>query len=584
MDHQSENPKDTPDTGSAGWMPPERPPERPPESSYSPSPGSQYPPTASGPMPRHPHDRPIGRGYALPAWIVIILMVAFTILMLQLQPEPESTEGDPLGVMLMQIQSRLFVGMANSSINTTEKKDILAQAEPTLNLGSVDQRLRFAVFAAELAGPAEAKRVLDDLDLEIADELAKPVPEGEAGFSVTEEQAAVKAVLHKLYDVDELESAEPAVDLPPADGDTDAEVNGDTANEAEAAPGIQDASADDQDLIPPPALDGLTPDDRDLLVAELGWFGELALHPPGSADKAARDDVLKPALGVFWTGVVAMAGAFILGFIGFVLLVVLLVVACMGGARSGVQPGGAHHGLYAETFAIWLLLHFSMQIGAELLGVLAPQQGLLLSMTAFFASLAALAWPVIRGVPWSVVRRDIGWTLGRAPVLEPGVGVMGYAMAIPLLFMGLCGTLLLMLLQGGGAEGGPFDSTAGPAHPIFLEIANGGLWPRVQILVLAAVAAPIIEETMFRGVLYRHLRDATRSFGIWLSVIISAFINGFIFAAIHPQGWLAIPALMSLAFAFIVVREWRGTIIPSMIVHGISNGLIMSMVMYMVGT
>ena len=34
---------------------------------------------------------------------------------------------------------------------------------------------------------------------------------------------------------------------------------------------------------------------------------------------------------------------------------------------------------------------------------------------------------------------------------------------------------------------------------------------------------------------------------------------------------------MSLAFAFVLVREWRGTIIPSMVVHATSNGLIMSL-------
>ena len=80
---------------------------------------------------------------------------------------------------------------------------------------------------------------------------------------------------------------------------------------------------------------------------------------------------------------------------------------------------------------------------------------------------------------------------------------------------------------------------------------------------------------MFRGVLYRHLRSATGHLGTGLSILVSGTLNGFLFAAIHPQGWVAIPALMSLAWAFILVREWRGTLVPSMVVHGISNGLLM---------
>ena len=32
---------------------------------------------------------------------------------------------------------------------------------------------------------------------------------------------------------------------------------------------------------------------------------------------------------------------------------------------------------------------------------------------------------------------------------------------------------------------------------------------------------------------------------------------------------------MSLAYSFILLREWRGTLIPSMVAHGVSNGIVM---------
>jgi membrane protease YdiL (CAAX protease family) len=47
----------------------------------------------------------------------------------------------------------------------------------------------------------------------------------------------------------------------------------------------------------------------------------------------------------------------------------------------------------------------------------------------------------------------------------------------------------------------------------------------------------------------------------------------FCFAVIHPQGFLAVPALMALAVAFTLMREWRGTVLPSMIAHGINNAV-----------
>jgi membrane protease YdiL (CAAX protease family) len=61
------------------------------------------------------------------------------------------------------------------------------------------------------------------------------------------------------------------------------------------------------------------------------------------------------------------------------------------------------------------------------------------------------------------------------------------------------------------------------------------------------------------------------------------FLVSFVFAAIHPQGWVAIPALMSIAVGMNLLREWRGSLIPSMVVHGLSNGIVVSMMVLMLG-
>jgi membrane protease YdiL (CAAX protease family) len=183
------------------------------------------------------------------------------------------------------------------------------------------------------------------------------------------------------------------------------------------------------------------------------------------------------------------------------------------------------------------------------------------------------------------VRKDIGWTFGRQPLLEPIAGLAGYLMALPLLAIGVGITLLLIMLQDAlKGEGSTFGPAGGPAHPIIEQLGGAGLWPKIQILILAAVAAPIVEETMFRGVLYRHLRDGTRAMGAVMSILAAGTVSGFLFAAIHPQGWVAIPALMGLAYAFVIVREWRGTLIPAMIIHGVSNGIVMTMLIVLLST
>src|SRR5207245_6666160 len=123
-----------------------------------------------------------------------------------------------------------------------------------------------------------------------------------------------------------------------------------------------------------------------------------------------------------------------------------------------------------------------------------------------------------------------------------------------LVAFGFVVTVLILLFEGalqglgGGTEN--FNPSHFPSHPIVEYVARHDWSARFQILLLASVIAPIVEETVFRGVLYRHLREASAGFGLILSVLCSATLVSFIFAVIHPQGLVAVPPLMGLAFAF----------------------------------
>ena len=57
----------------------------------------------------------------------------------------------------------------------------------------------------------------------------------------------------------------------------------------------------------------------------------------------------------------------------------------------------------------------------------------------------------------------------------------------------------------------------------------------------------------------------------------------FIFAAIHPQGALGIPVLMAPAIGFTAAREWRGSLVPSMTVHALNNGLVLLLLILTAG-
>jgi membrane protease YdiL (CAAX protease family) len=102
---------------------------------------------------------------------------------------------------------------------------------------------------------------------------------------------------------------------------------------------------------------------------------------------------------------------------------------------------------------------------------------------------------------------------------------------------------------------------------------NNG-WMIGLMVIVACVAAPIVEETMFRGVLYRHLRDWIPGNGRAASVFFACLVNSFVFAAIHPQGLIGIPMLGLLAVGFSLVREWRDSLLGPILMHALNNGII----------
>jgi membrane protease YdiL (CAAX protease family) len=459
--------------------------------------------------------------------------VVFAIALQYLPLDPAAADtADRVGLTLMRMQSQYIVGVNDLMGNSAE---IYRQAL-ALDTGSLGQRQRFVILAAEIVGPAEAGQRLVDLDGEIRRELERQGSE----FRPAESQMAVQSTLRRLY---------LAADGTPVSDDRDEHA----------------------------ARIAALPQERwRELIAELGWFGELALTPDGTDVDESRSRLMRAphrvmlglALGL---GVLATAGL-----AGLVAWVLLLIRAVRGEVRLAFRPGRGPHGVYAETFALWIAGFFVLQLLAGLAARVLPGNDLTWAMLAFLASLVALCWPMLRGVTWAQVRNDIGLIPGAEPRMEPLFGVGGYLMAIPLLAVGVVGTLVLLALQGLFTPPlEPFAPAGGPAHPVVLEIAAPGWWVKLQVLLLASVIAPFVEETMFRGVLYRHLRGATSGMGRAASVLAAGGLSSLVFAAIHPQGWVAIPALMSLALAFVWLREWRGTLLPAMLAHGISNGVVM---------
>jgi membrane protease YdiL (CAAX protease family) len=312
---------------------------------------------------------------------------------------------------------------------------------------------------------------------------------------------------------------------------------------------------------------GITDQERHTLKNELGWYGELALAPAGGSDKAARERVLEPASRTVFVLLGVTFGGISVAILGFFGLLIFGAMAAMGHVHSNMGRGGGRVAVWVETFVVYMILFAVIGLGLSLIRKHVNEAAL--SGLAAILSLGALLWPRIRGVSWREIRQAIGWTSGRGILREIAAGFATYIMMTPVMVIGF----LIMMVLMHFLKGKPgFEQ---PSHPIVPLLIHSGWGTRLMVLLLASVIAPIVEETMFRGVLYRHLREATAKWAIALSVFVSVLPVGFVFAAIHPQGLLGIPVLMGMSLSLNLGREWRGTLIPSMIAHGLSNGMVM---------
>lgn len=133
------------------------------------------------------------------------------------------------------------------------------------------------------------------------------------------------------------------------------------------------------------------------------------------------------------------------------------------------------------------------------------------------------------------------------------LGVSGFLANIPVLVGAVLVTMLMSKL---------FPA---PSHPISEDLMKGDPNVLLTSFLLACVAAPIVEETVFRGVLLRALLSLFKS--PWAAILLQAFI----FAAIHPQGPAGIPPLMAVG-AMCGWLTWRsGSLLPAMILHCVHN-------------
>ena len=314
----------------------------------------------------------------------------------------------------------------------------------------------------------------------------------------------------------------------------------------------------------------LPPDATASLVDRHGWFGSLATTWDVDNLVRARWEVVGGADGIGAAMVLEFLVSGLKFLLGLVAVVVLIVVAVRGGIRRTDEPWESRPEelAYLETF------------GLDCLGLLLVSSAMLVSMVAsggdaavafgvgevlLWLTVAVLFWPLVRPggrIPLPAFKLDVGLHLGRGFAREVGAGVLVWLACVPVMLVIMIGLALLDEAIFGSLP--VVEGEDDVQYPVFPS-PTGGSWAVLWLSMLGTVVwAPIVEEVIFRGVLYRYLRSR-------IGAVLTIIITSIAFGIVHPYDWTGLVQVTFAGVMFGLLREWRGSLIAPMVAHFLHN-------------
>lgn len=89
--------------------------------------------------------------------------------------------------------------------------------------------------------------------------------------------------------------------------------------------------------------------------------------------------------------------------------------------------------------------------------------------------------------------------------------------------------------------------------------------PFAVMLIATGICAPLLEEIIFRGLIFSRLK---RAMPVWIAAILSSLLFGLAHGQIL---WIAYASCLGLVFCLVTQRT--GSILPSMLIHAVFNSL-----------
>lgn len=312
------------------------------------------------------------------------------------------------------------------------------------------------------------------------------------------------------------------------------------------------------------------------LKARYGLIGKVAMTHGLENDDPQRQPLIDGfgmmVLFFLLVGAVALFGPLL----GLILLIFGIVRLSTGSMKMKSHVPSHGGSVFLETYALFVAGFIALLIGSFFVADKWPELAPF-SLLVQWALTLLIFWGILRGMRVKTWRKAIGWHTGEGVFKEIGCGIVAYLASVPIYIIGVGITIILLIIQGiitAMGTGGATEPVA-VSNPIFEMVASGDLVTIFMLYALTTIWAPITEETIFRGALFRHLRGKTH----W---VFAGIISAFLFAFMHSYGPLMVAPLIALGFMFAFMREWRGSLIAPMTAHFLHNFTLMTFMILLV--
>lgn len=319
----------------------------------------------------------------------------------------------------------------------------------------------------------------------------------------------------------------------------------------------------------------LDPGDEARLVERHGWFGQLAAARGLPDSDAKRAAVV--GSGAQLIAIIALIGlVMIVGLLGALVAGIFMIVRLSQRTIHPTfvrpSPGGS---VYLESVGVFIAGFLLLRLGMSGLALLfdsSPRWLGAVQLGMQWLLVILTLYPLVRGVRWKELRQDMGWHSGKGVWREVGAGLFGYFAGLWLLIVAAAITVGILAVRS-MVEG---PDAAPPQNPIAEVLTSAGPLELFLLFTLATIWAPLVEESVFRGAFYRHLRSRL---GMALAVVVSALG----FGLMHGYALFLLLPVISLGMAFALIREWRGSLIGPMVAHGLHNATILTLASLLLG-